>query len=338
LCCGSKMINQYNNDATETEARETNACERLGVYSLFALLAVSGTTHTLLAKTLYELPARGAKLEDEKLFRKPYFMTFVMMFALSLSGVYRWVFQRKIRSRLIDTRDKIVEAQSPLEPLLSNSSQFESAVSELQIDSPRQHSCEVSPSEASDPGSRTSLRLLCAAALPSILDMTATIISNIGLLYITVSVHQLLRSSILIFSVAIAIPLHGAQLRLGHFAGVLFCLMGIMIVGCSHILGTATFVSVESDHDSDSDMEMIPKQHIAHAMFLVIFAQFFQAAGIHIEQHLLSTWKLQPELLLKVESMVGTLAMALLVLPAAYFLPGMDHDGRQVVATVLFPS
>lgn len=128
----------------------------------FLLLAVYESTECLV---VYKIPPRP-------LVR--------LMQALSLSGVYRWVFQRKIRSRLIDTRDKIVEAQSPLEPLLSNSSQFESAVSELQIDSPRQHSCEVSPSEASDPGSRTSLRLLCAAALPSILDMTATIISNIG--------------------------------------------------------------------------------------------------------------------------------------------------------------
>merc|ERR1719498_501657 len=67
--------------------------------------------------------------------------------------------------------------------------------------------------------------------IPATLDLLATALMYCGLLFISASIWQMLRGSMIVFSALISGPLLGRKLKTFHWLGVFICLVGIVCVG-----------------------------------------------------------------------------------------------------------
>jgi len=318
------------------------------VFFKISSLVVLGTVHTLCGKVVYELYAEGVDGDVHK-FRKPYFMCFVMLVAMCLSLLSTVYTSRRKRASEVrrnstavspegtsqhdprGTQEFSQEAWFPIpispelefagnitDPLLDDaSSQASSAGSE--------HAEESSVLRISHSWQATVL-----VTIPTMLDITATILSNIGLLWITVSCQQMLRVSIIVFSGFIAMIFQQRQLKVFHFMGIILCMAGVLVVTGSNMLGSEHRY-YDSDYDSDTDdaPEMKPYKHVLYGAFMVVIGQLFQASGIAVEERLLSTTNLKADELVGLEGLLGVLLVAIVALPAANYITGTDVQGRE---------
>jgi drug/metabolite transporter (DMT)-like permease len=67
-------------------------------------------------------------------------------------------------------------------------------------------------------------------------DLAATTLSNIGLLYITVSVYQMLRGAVILWNTLFGVLFLGKRLNRLHYTGLLLAVTGIVIVGAASLL------------------------------------------------------------------------------------------------------
>jgi drug/metabolite transporter (DMT)-like permease len=73
-------------------------------------------------------------------------------------------------------------------------------------------------------------------ARTQVADLAATTLSNIGLLYITVSVYQMLRGAVILWNTLFGVLFLGKKLNRLHYAGLLLAVTGIVIVGTASLL------------------------------------------------------------------------------------------------------
>lgn len=66
------------------------------------------------------------------------------------------------------------------------------------------------------------LALLC---IPTVFDLIATILMNIGLLSVTASVYQMMRGAEMLFAAVFALLFLGRRLNLLHLLGILCCVV-----------------------------------------------------------------------------------------------------------------
>lgn len=134
-----------------------------------------------------------------------------------------------------------------------------------------------------------------------------------GLIFIAVSVMQMLRGSMVIFSALLTMPLRHRKLRGFEWFGVIVCCTAMVLVGLSCILG------------SDSRSEYGAGYQVL-GCGLVIASQVVQALQIVIEESLLADVKLPPLIVVGMEGVWGTLMCIFSFIPIFYFIPGNDHE------------
>jgi drug/metabolite transporter (DMT)-like permease len=99
---------------------------------------------------------------------------------------------------------------------------------------------------------RNELREAAMLSIPTVFDLIATVLMNIGLLSVTASVYQMMRGAEMVFAAVLAVVfLHRALNKL-HFMGIGCCICGICLVGLSSVLagegGTAVPVTGAQVH------------------------------------------------------------------------------------------
>lgn len=70
-------------------------------------------------------------------------------------------------------------------------------------------------------------------SIPTLFDLIATVLMNVGLLSVTASVYQMLRGAEMLFAALFAVVFLKRKLNRYHFAGIACCIAGIGLVGAS---------------------------------------------------------------------------------------------------------
>ncbi|CAE8682784.1 unnamed protein product [Polarella glacialis] len=253
----------------------------LTVFYVVAML-VTGTLNTLTTKIQFTLTSTGLDGAEET-FRKPWFGTFNMLFAMSMVlGV-----QRLFMALLSLCRGKQA-MQSAAGPLLQR----------LPTQSEKSYRQKV-----------------LMVAYPAAFDLVATALCCIGIMYIPASVWQMLRGATIVFSVLFSIVFLDRQLNCYHWVGIVLCTVGIMVIGCASVLGSA---ASSGEHAQDLHL-------VIFGMVLTLLGQVTQAAQVIAEEYLMKDVDLPAVEIVGFEGLWGLLMMVLIVYPALWLLPGSDH-------------
>lgn len=112
---------------------------------------------------------------------------------------------------------------------------------------------------------RSELKETLMLAIPTVFDLLATVLMNVGLLSVTASVYQMMRGAEMLFAAAFAVVFLQRKLNRFHLGGILCCILGITLVGSSSIMsgeGSAT--------------QKISQEQMLFGMGLIILSQAVQ--------------------------------------------------------------
>jgi len=162
------------------------------------------------------------------------------------------------------------------------------------------------------------LQHYCGVAIPSLFDLLATTLMTFGLIPITVSVMQMLRGSMVIFSALLTVFVRKRPLAAYQWTGVSICCAAMVVVGFASVL--------QGIFSPDHDKNVYPWTAQLGGCFLVIGSQFIQACQIVVEEYILGDGGgMAPLLVVGLEGLWGQVLCLLCFIPLAYFIPGSDN-------------
>ncbi|KAI9272825.1 hypothetical protein BDA99DRAFT_593171, partial [Phascolomyces articulosus] len=159
----------------------------------------------------------------------------------------------------------------------------------------------------------------------AIIDSIATMILYSGLLFISASVYQMLRGSVVIFTSIFSYFFLNRRLRLFEWFSLGMIVSGVAVVGLSSLIFPQFKPSdnTANNIDNDSDNQSFPVMSLI-GIVLILAAQIFTACQFVIEEKVLSQYRVTP---VKIVGMEGTfgLVSALGVLPLIHVLLSDYH-------------
>lgn len=153
--------------------------------------------------------------------------------------------------------------------------------------------------------------------IPTVFDLIATILMNIGLLSVTASVYQMLRGAEMLFAALFAVAFLKRKLNRNHHMGIVYCIMGIALVGSSTL-----FLGQKTDDTSASG-----NGDILFGMLLIILSQAVQAAQVTFEDFFMADLAIPPLKIVGYEGLFGSIMMIGVMLPLVQHLPGKEGNG-----------
>lgn len=69
-------------------------------------------------------------------------------------------------------------------------------------------------------------------AAPTVFDLIATVLMNVGLLSVTASVYQMMRGAEMLFAALFAVLFLGRKLNAYHYSGILACVVRFFFLQC----------------------------------------------------------------------------------------------------------
>lgn len=153
-------------------------------------------------------------------------------------------------------------------------------------------------------------------AIPTVFDLIATILMNIGLLYVTASVYQMLRGAEMLFAALFAVVFLKRPLNKCHMGGIACCIAGITLVGVSSLLS-----------GEGSSSHQVPTSKILFGMALIVLSQAVQAAQITFEDFFMADLAIPALKIVGYEGFFGSIMMLFFLLPLVQRLPGKDGGG-----------
>lgn len=256
-------------------------------------LLVFGALNTLTSKIQFTLRSVGTQDADAhhaKLFEKPIWTTFTMFLAMSIVLVVHWVTERLQRQKH--------GTGSMARGLLEEDRSLDGEV--------------VSEAKA-----------FWLIGVPAAFDLIATALMLGGLVFMSASIYQMLRGSIIIFGAIISATVFHKPLRAHQWLGVLVCVVGVTMVGASSVLNT--------DSGAEDPGKKVTFSQSLLGIFLVISAQAAQAAQVVVEEKLMKGVKLPPLMIVGYEGVWGIIWCLAVVFPLCMALPG--HDGGRLEDT-----
>jgi hypothetical protein len=163
---------------------------------------------------------------------------------------------------------------------------------------------------------RSPYRDILLLALPSLFDLIATILMNVGLLSVTASVYQMMRGAEMLFAAVFAVTALKRRLNLRHYQGIAACAVGIAAVGASSILG-----------GEGSATHVVSRSEMMAGMGLIVLSQAVQAAQLTFEDFFMADLAMDPLKIVGFEGLYGSALMLLVLLPLAQVLPGPEGLG-----------
>ncbi|KAK8799677.1 hypothetical protein WA158_006225 [Blastocystis sp. Blastoise] len=161
---------------------------------------------------------------------------------------------------------------------------------------------------------------------PAMCDLCATCLMNIGLFYISASIWQMLRGSMIIFSAIVSMIFLKKKFHAYQWTGIATVIVGLIIVGASSFMevpkptvtptiapnATALFsLTAEPEEPTTGNVVM--------AICLVVFAQVIQASQIVIEEYFLRNLKnASSSLIVGLEGFWGGLVGALILVGISF--------------------
>eukprot|EP00955_Chlamydomonas_euryale_P116887 366444-Chlamydomonas_euryale.AAC.8 len=163
---------------------------------------------------------------------------------------------------------------------------------------------------------RNELRETLFLSVPAIFDLIATILMNIGLLWVTASVYQMMRGAEMLFAAFFAITFLNRSLNKYHLMGLSCCVVGIALVGSASLLsgeGSATVV--------------VSQEQMLAGMALIIISQAVQAAQLTFEDFFMADMNVAPMKIVGYEGLYGSAICLMIMAPLCYFVTGNEGEG-----------
>jgi len=251
-------------------------------------MVVTGTLNTITTKIQFTMQSVGINGKVET-FKKPWYGTMNMLFAMLLAGIASELFGRCC---LCGSSKKAGGGKTA--PLIED---------EL---------CALR-------GKQTSyFTKCCYVAFPAAFDLLATALCCIGMLYIPASVWQMLRGSSIIFAALFSIVFLKRKMLCFNWLGLCLCVLGVGLVGLANVLGGTG--ESEGSHDTAG---------LVLGMSLVVLGQVVQAAQVIAEEFLMKGVDLPAMQIIGLEGFWGALMMFFIVYPILYSMPGQDNGHQE---------
>ncbi len=198
------------------------------------------------------------------------------------------------------------------------------------------------------PPQRSELKETLMLSIPTFFDLLATVLMNVGLLWVTASVYQMMRGAEMLFAAFFAVAFLKRSLNKWHYGGLLCCIVGISLVGSASLLsgeGSATqkisqeqmvagmtliIVSQVRTHlgpASTSNIKDYPRDAPHLPALPRTCLQAVQAAQLTFEDFFMADLDVAPMRIVGWEGMFGTIATLLFIAPIAYYMHGTEGEG-----------
>ncbi|KAJ3013750.1 hypothetical protein HKX48_005537 [Thoreauomyces humboldtii] len=160
--------------------------------------------------------------------------------------------------------------------------------------------------------------------LPTLCDMTATTLMNIGLIHVSASIYQMLRGSVVLFTGTLSVVFLGRRHPAYRWFALVTVFIGVAIVGLSSVVspssspddlvGADGTLTVTTAAKSDSSLL---------GVVLVVLAQTMTASQFVIEEKIMGHYHLPALKAVGLEGFFGLVTTSLLM-PVLYFAFGRD--------------
>ncbi|CAG8549939.1 11511_t:CDS:2 [Funneliformis mosseae] len=185
--------------------------------------------------------------------------------------------------------------------------------------------------------------------LPTLCDICGTTLMNVGLIYTSASVYQMLRGAVVLFTGCFSVLFLRRHLYAYHWFSLFLVVLGVSIVGMSSILFPSVKVLGTIENLSVNETEIISSTDPTHSIiitdsnsaydnnnsstdafigvFFVLFAQIFTASQFVIEEKIMERYRVKPLRAVGLEGIFGLLTV-LFGATILYFVIGIHHpDG-----------
>ncbi|TPX70985.1 hypothetical protein CcCBS67573_g06355 [Chytriomyces confervae] len=153
--------------------------------------------------------------------------------------------------------------------------------------------------------------------LPTLCDLLATSLMNVGLLFVSASIYQMLRGSVVLFTGTFSTLFLGRKHPPYRWFALVTVFVGVSLVGASSIFehpSVRHFVSVNSSEPATNSTALL-------GVLLVVLAQSLTATQFVVEEKVLSKYKVDALKAVGLEGFFGLLT-GLIVLPPVYWFYG----------------
>ncbi|KAI9023430.1 hypothetical protein DFJ74DRAFT_669062 [Hyaloraphidium curvatum] len=160
--------------------------------------------------------------------------------------------------------------------------------------------------------------------IPTVCDIIGTTLMNVGLLYTTASIYQMLRGSVVLCTGILSFLFLRRRLFLFQWLALLVIVVGIGIVGASPLLESHTPAGGSTPGLLQALFQADDPSRVLAGTFMILLAQLFTSSQFIIEERLLARYSVHPMEAIGYEGSFGLLFLFLLA-PPAYFIWGR-HD------------
>jgi len=255
--------------------------------AVFGMIA-TGTICSLLAKLIYSVEGVNRYGEVAR-FEKPWFQVLAMFFGMSLCILLD--LPKPGQSTLPNGAPGGDTTGTEMQPLLSSSTA--TATDDANGDAPREREPSV-----------------WIVSVPTLLDLFATACGTTGLLYTTVSVYQMLRGAMLVWTALMSVLFLRRTLSGKQWGGIFLCVGGIILVGVANILG----------EDAGK-----ARDNVALGVGIILVGQILQAGQVVLEEYMLQDLRMSSVRIVAYEGLFGVFHCLLWVFPLLMVIPGRDH-------------
>ena len=156
--------------------------------------------------------------------------------------------------------------------------------------------------------------------LPAIFDLVGTALAKVGLMYTSVSVYQLIRSSVIVFCAIFNIFLLKKTIRAYMWLGIFAITVAMVLISASSIMFTDGPKAETTAHNNPT------------FGILILLASCLVASLQYVfEEKVMSDMQTPPLVLVGMEGVWGTVLMWGCVFPWAHWLPGPDKGSLENV-------
>ncbi|KAL7007163.1 hypothetical protein EMMF5_003389 [Cystobasidiomycetes sp. EMM_F5] len=148
--------------------------------------------------------------------------------------------------------------------------------------------------------------------LPAIFDICGTTLMNVGLLWVPVSVFQMLRGALVLWVGLFSVLFLHRQLPAAQWCSLVVVMLGVAVVGLSNVVSPKP--APENQPEVDVGKAII-------GACLVLFAQVFTASQFVVEEKIMTRYSVPPLQAVGLEGIFG-LATTAILMPVLYFTIG----------------
>jgi hypothetical protein len=260
---------------------------------LFIAALIAGTACSLTSKVMLDMKAIGLSGKVEN-FTFPLFQTFGMFFGMTFALIMHYA---------------VVAFKIPMPGYVhqATNGKYMAITGEV--------------TEPNPPIPRYMYWLL---AIPSIFDLVATQLCMYGLLYVDVSIYQMLRGGAIVFVALLKQFVLGDKLYNFQWVGVLWNVVSIVLVGATAALSPPDD-STEDGVDTNSNAGLA-----ILGVVLILLGALVQSMQYAFEERVMTMDASAPPLfLIGMEGLWGSIICLFILYPASYAIPGTDHGSLE---------